>query len=234
MNINCSLSRIAATGFYALCTTSLSIAADQQPGQPIIVSDIGEIQPADATKFYKEPGYSPYAGKHFPERPLFGDEHVHTGWSVDAGMSGATLSPADAVRFARGEEVTATSGQPVRLSRPLDWVAVTDHSDGMGTIAGIREGNPDMMRDATLKRWHDMMLKGPEESAKATLELVAAQSNKRLPPAITDPKYAKSYCLHRVRVDLQCGWRRQPASQRHLSGRQEDGGLSPADDDVPE
>jgi hypothetical protein len=108
-------------------------------------------------------------------------------------MSGATLSPADAVRFARGEEVVSTSGQPVRLSRPLDWVAVTDHSDGMGTVAGIREGNAEMMRDATLKRWHDMMHAGPEESAKATMELVAAQSNKRLPPAITDPKYAKSY-----------------------------------------
>ena len=176
-----------------VCTLSLSIALGQQAAQPAIPNDIGEIQPADATKFYKKPGYSPYAGKHFPARPLFGDEHVHTGWSVDAGMSGATLAPADAVRFARGEEVMATSGQPVRLSRPLDWVAVTDHSDGMGTVAGIREGNPEMMRDATLKRWHDMMLAGPEQSAKATMELVAAQSNKRLPPAITDPKYAKSY-----------------------------------------
>src|ERR1044072_3896970 len=187
MNINLSLRKIAAAGFFALSTTPLSIAADQQAGQPAIASDIGEIQPADATKFYKKPGYSPYAGKHFPERPLFGDEHVHTGWSVDAGMRGATLSPADAVRFARGEEVTSTSGQPIRLSRPLDWVAVTDHSDGMGTVAGIREGNPDMMRDATLKRWHDMMLGGHEQASKATLELVAAQSNKRLPPAITDP-----------------------------------------------
>jgi hypothetical protein len=193
MNINRSLRRFAAAVLSALCTAPLSIALGQQAAQPVIVSDIGDIQPADAAKFYKKPGYSPYAGKHFPERPLFGDEHVHTGWSVDAGMSGATLSPADAVRFARGEEVMATSGQPVRLSRPLDWVAVTDHSDGMGTVAGIRDGNAEMMRDATLKRWHDMMLTGPEESAKATMELVAAQSNKRLPPAITDPKYAKSY-----------------------------------------
>jgi Protein of unknown function (DUF3604) len=193
MNINRSLRRFAAAAICALCTAPLSIAWGQQAAQPVIVSDIGDIQPADAAKFYKKPGYSPYAGKHFPERPLFGDEHVHTGWSVDAGMSGATLSPADAVRFARGEEVMATSGQPVRLSRPLDWVAVTDHSDGMGTVAGIRDGNAEMMRDATLKRWHDMMLTGPEESAKATMELVAAQSSKRLPPAITDPKYAKSY-----------------------------------------
>ena len=164
----------------------------QQVSQPTS-SDIGDIQPADPNKFYKKPGYSPYAGKHYPERPLFGDEHVHTAWSVDAGLSGATLDPVAAVRFARGEQVTSSSGQPVRLSRPLDWVAVTDHSDAMGTVAAIRAGNPEMMRDATLKRWHDMMNAGLEEGSKATFELVAAQSNKKLPPALTDPKWAKTF-----------------------------------------
>jgi hypothetical protein len=97
----------------------LSTAQGQQTGGPI-VSDIGELRPADPAKFYKKPGYSPYQGKHYPERPYFGDEHVHTGWSADAGMSGATLTPVDAVRFARGEEVVSSTGQPVRLARPLD------------------------------------------------------------------------------------------------------------------
>ena len=81
----------------------------------------------------------------------------------------------------------------MRLSRPLDWVVISDHSDGMGTIFGVREGNPEMMDDPTLKRWHDMMASGPEGAAKATMELIAAQSNKKLPPAITDPRFAKSY-----------------------------------------
>lgn len=93
----------------------------------------------DAAAQTKEPVYSPYAGKPYPVRPYFGDEHVHTAWSADAGMSGATLTPEDAVRFARGEEVTSTSGQPVKLARPLDWVAVTDHSDGMGVISEPRK-----------------------------------------------------------------------------------------------
>ncbi|HYJ42347.1 MAG TPA: DUF3604 domain-containing protein [Steroidobacteraceae bacterium] len=158
-----------------------------------IITDIADVQPADPKKFYKEPGYSPYAGKHYPSRPLFGDQHLHTGWSVDAGLGGATLTPEDAVRFARGEQVTSSSGQPVRLSRPLDWVAVTDHSDAMGTIAAIREGNPEMMKDPTLKRWHDMMAQGPEEGTKATMEVVAAQANKKMPPALVDPKWAKTY-----------------------------------------
>jgi len=81
----------------------------------------------------------------------------------------------------------------VRLSRPLDWIAVTDHSDAMGTIAAIREGNPEMMQDATLKRWHDMMAASLEEGSKATMEVVHAQANKQMPPALTDPKWAKTY-----------------------------------------
>jgi Protein of unknown function (DUF3604) len=178
---------------FALIVAAFGTVSIAQGQQAVPATDIGEISPADTTKFYKKPGYSPAAGKHYPERPYFGDQHLHTSWSVDAGMSGATLGPVEALRFARGEEVVSTSGQPVRLARPLDWVALTDHSDGMGTVSGIREGNAEMMRDPTLKRWHDMMAKGGDEGLKATMELVAAQSNKRLPPAITDPKFAKSY-----------------------------------------
>lgn len=155
-------------------------------------TDLGEIQPADPAKFYKKAGYSPYQGKSYPERPLWGDEHVHTGWSADAGMGGTTLSPEDAVRFARGEELVATTGQPVKLGRKLDWIAVTDHSDGMGVIFEIRSGNPELMRDATLKRWHDLMAQGAEGSMKATLELIGAQANKKLPAAVMDPKFAKT------------------------------------------
>ena len=87
-----------------------------------------------------------------------GDEHVHTGWSVDAGGCRRDARPEEATRFARGEEVTSTSGQPVEASRPLDWVAITDHSDGMGMISEIKDGNPEIMADPTLKRWHDMIL----------------------------------------------------------------------------
>jgi hypothetical protein len=141
------------------------------------------------SKFHKEPGYSVYAVRNYPTRPLWGETHLHSGWSADAGFSGATLSPEDAVRFARGDQVNANSGQPVQLSRPLDWVALTDHSDGMGVFAELRAGNPEMMKDPVVKRWHDMIAQGPAEGGKATMELIAAQSNKQLPPVIVDPKW---------------------------------------------
>jgi len=161
-------------------------------GTGTLSADAGEIQPADPATFHKEPGYSPYAGRRYPERPYFGDQHVHTAWSVDAGGTGTTLTPEEATRFARGEEVVSTSGQPVKLGQPLDWVAITDHSDGMGVISEIKSGNPEMMADPTIKRWHDMMAAGPVQAKAAVMELIAAQSNKKLPALIMDPKFARS------------------------------------------
>ena len=157
-----------------------------------MLADSGEIAPVDPSKFNKTPGYSPYAGRNYPERVYFGDEHVHTAWSVDAGGGGTTLGPEEAVRFARGEEVVSTSGQPVKLGKPLDWVAITDHSDAMGVITEIKSGNAEMMQDATIKKWHDMFARGGKDATAAVMELVAAQSTRNLPPLITDPKFAKA------------------------------------------
>ena len=162
--------------------------------------DLGDVQPADPSKFHKEPGYSPYAGRNYPDRPYFGDQHVHTGWSADAGGSGTTLGPEEATRFARGEQVISTSGQPVRLGTPLDWVVISDHSDGMGVIAEIKGGNAEMMTDSTIKRWHDMFAASPTEALKATMELINAQSNKKLPPLVMDPKFAKSVWLKNTAI----------------------------------
>ena len=154
--------------------------------------DAGQPDPSTIAKYAKKPGYSPYAGRNYPSHVYWGDQHVHTAWSADAGMSGATLTPRDALRFARGEEVMSNTGQPVRLSRPLDWIAVTDHSDGAGIITELKAGNPELMADPVLKKWHDMMEAGGDEAAKATMELINAQSNKALPAPVMDPKFAKS------------------------------------------
>ena len=80
--------------------------------------------------------YSPYAGRNFPTNVYWGDTHLHTGMSMDAGAFGARLSPEDAYRFARGEELVSSTGQRVKLSRPLDFLVVADHSDNMGFSQG--------------------------------------------------------------------------------------------------
>jgi hypothetical protein len=81
---------------------------------------------------YPGKAYSPYADRSFPDQVFWGDTHLHTGLSMDAGLFGARLGLDDAYRFARGEQVMASSGQPAKLGRPLDWLVIADHSDGMG------------------------------------------------------------------------------------------------------
>ena len=92
----------------------------------------GVFAGAQAETSFPKKAYSPYAGRNYPTRPLFVDTHLHTGSSFDAGVFGCGLDPADAYGFARGQEVTASSGQPAKLSRPLDFLVVADHSDNMG------------------------------------------------------------------------------------------------------
>jgi hypothetical protein len=122
-----SISRAALAGVCAVSVFATSVAAEDQ------TTDIGTLDSETADKaFPTKPPYSPYAGRNFPTRPYFGDTHTHTSYSMDAGAFGARLGPKDAYRFAKGEEVIASSGQRAKLSRPLDFMVVTDHSDGMG------------------------------------------------------------------------------------------------------
>ena len=79
---------------------------------------------ADDVPAKKMDNYSPYAGRNFPTNVFWGDTHLHTGMSMDAGAFGARLLPEDAHRFARGEELTSSTGLKVKLSRPLDFLVV--------------------------------------------------------------------------------------------------------------
>jgi hypothetical protein len=151
-----------------------ALAADQAS------SDIGTLDKGATQKLFpaKRP-YSPYAGRNFPIRPFFGDTHLHTSFSFDAGAFGARLGPRDAYRFAKGEQVTASSGQPAKLSRPLDFLVVADHSDNMGFFPDLLAGKPQIMADPSGRRWHDMILGG--QGADAAVELVVAFSQGKFP-----------------------------------------------------
>ena len=96
---------------------------------------------AAAAALASGPSYSPYAGRSFPERLLWGDTHLHTNMSADAGSFGnRDVGPQDAYRFARGETVTAHNGMPLRLARPLDFLVVADHSEYLGLFPHLRAG----------------------------------------------------------------------------------------------
>lgn len=121
---------------------------------------------------FAERPYSPYADRSFPENVYFGDTHVHTGLSGDAGGGGTRLMPRDAYRFARGEQVTSNTGQPVKLRTPFDFFMITDHSDAMGAITDILKGTPNVMADPDGKMFHEEFNAGGERALRAAQEIV--------------------------------------------------------------
>ena len=65
--------------------------------------------------------YSPFIVKDTAQQVYWGDTHLHTSYSADAGMIGNTLGPEQAYRFALGHEITTSSGQKARLIRPAGF-----------------------------------------------------------------------------------------------------------------
>ena len=93
--------------------------------QAIAQEDVPSTQPGGRS-------YSPYPEQTFPNQVFFGDTHLHTTYSADAGMVGNTLGPDEAFRFAKGETVTSSTGVEARLRRPLDFLVVADHAENLG------------------------------------------------------------------------------------------------------
>jgi len=145
---------------------------------------IAQIIPSkeSLSDLYPGKAYSPYAQRNFPDKVLWGDTHLHTGFSVDAGLFGCRLGLDEAYRFARGEQVMASSGQPVRLGRPLDWLVIADHSDAMGFFFDLAKGDPDILKFDQAKPWYEGLMAGGEASAAAALNLITTFSQGEIDP----------------------------------------------------
>ena len=165
--------RISITALGLLGTAAAALSACNQTG-----SMNGKVD-ADI----KETAYS--------ERVYWGDTHLHTSNSIDAFGFGVKLGPEDALRFARGEEVTATWGLKAKLERPLDFLVIADHSGGLGATQALYDAPRFLIQDPTLLRWYDMMHESPEGRVKATGELIDMAGANKLPAALRNPERAK-------------------------------------------
>ena len=166
-----------STSLSSLCAAAFLLVASPSLAQEMM-ADEGQLDSLypDGTP------YSPYADRDFPERPLWGDSHLHTALSMDAGGFGNRLGLDEAYRFARGEQVFGSSGQPVRLSRPLDWLAITDHSDGMGMIQDILSASPRVTNYEQGARWSKAMRAGGQEAVDGALDLIGTFSQGEVDP----------------------------------------------------
>jgi hypothetical protein len=156
---------------------------------PSLATGQGDAGGADKAKLERvypaKPSYSPYAGRTYPTMPLFGDTHLHTSYSMDAGAFGARLTPRDAYRFAQGEEIVSNTGQPVRLSRPLDFLVVADHSDGMGFFPQLMGGDAKLLATPQGRRWYDQIRGG--QGAEAAIDIITSFGRGQLPEGFPTP-----------------------------------------------
>ena len=162
---------LTMTSSFALASDSALTLGGETPDRDAIIK--GTIYPGKA--------YSPYAKRSFPSNVYWGETHVHTGLSLDAGLFGNILCHPDAYRFARGEEITASSGQQVKLGRPLDWLVIADHSDMMGIATDIQQGAPNIVAIPKGKEWHEGFKKGGAAAGEAAFDLIGHFSQMNLP-----------------------------------------------------
>ena len=133
---------------------------------------------ASLEKAFTEDRFSPYANRNFPSRALWGDTHLHTSISMDAGAIGNRLGPEEAYRFARGEEVTSSTGVKAKLSRALDFLVISDHSDNMGLFTLLYEADPVLVSKSKIAReLSDKIRRGGKSGMEAAMYIIDQFAN---------------------------------------------------------
>ncbi|MBW8639394.1 DUF3604 domain-containing protein [Hoeflea sp. WL0058] len=170
----------------AASVCALMTANPSAEAQDSVTTDGGTINASAVERFFNQPGYSPYAGRNYPQRPLWGEIHLHTSWSADAIAAGTRVGPDEALQYAKGREITSSTGQKVRLSRPYDFMMVADHSDSLGVMSNVLAGDPNLLADPTLKKWSNGMNAGGAAATTVVMEMITMQGEGTLPEAVTD------------------------------------------------
>ncbi len=179
---NVSAAVLGASLLGLICTPAPAQVQDTLPSK----DDVAERFTSDH--------FSPYAGRNFPTQLLWGDTHLHTDVSVDAGTM-TRLSQEDAFRFARGHEVTTTHGLQAKLARPLDWLVVSDHAEMYGLMPQLLGGDQEILATEQGRLWYDALTSGDNDVIFNTaMQIVASLSGDE--PPIDNPKATKKAWQH--------------------------------------
>ena len=85
----------------------------------------------------------------------------------------------------------ASSGQPAKLSRPLDFLVVADHSDNMGFFPDLRAGKPELLAHPSGRKWYDMIQSG--KGAEAALDIIGNVAQGTLPKELLYAPGSRAY-----------------------------------------
>ncbi|PWK21050.1 DUF3604 domain-containing protein [Xanthomarina spongicola] len=118
------------------------------------------------------------ASSEYPTKVFWGDTHLHTDLSLDAGAFGNRIGMDEAYKFARGEEVTSSTGLKAKLARPLDFLVIADHSDGMGVFPGIVNKEEWATKLKEYPRWRKFYDEG--KNSEMALDIISNFSQRTL------------------------------------------------------
>jgi hypothetical protein len=126
-----------------------------------------------------------------PERTAyFGETHIHTSWSFDAYVFGnMKTGPEDAYKFAMGQPIQHPAGYEIKITRPLDFMAVTDHSEYAGTVRLANDPNSDISKLPIAEK---LKVRSKEDVMKIYLWLLASGTENKPITELTTPAVAGS------------------------------------------
>ena len=127
--------------------------------------------------------------EEFPANVYFGNFHVHTSYSFDAVTNGATTTPADAYRWAKGEAIPAgVLGGELKIERPLDFYAVSDHAEYLGVFKKMFDPNNPLSKLPIAK---DITSKDTKVAFDAYARILDSMEPGMSDPTLSDPEVTK-------------------------------------------
>jgi len=130
----------------------------------------------------------------------FGEQHIHTSWSVDAWLFGNHLTgPDDALKFAQGATIKHPLGYDIKIEQPLDWMGVTDHSEYVGIT---KQANTPGSPVSKMPQAQPLILKNPNDPADVAKVFAYLVSLVSKPPikAFMTPQVAGTVWKENVKI----------------------------------
>jgi len=121
---------------------------------------------------------------------FYGETHLHTSWSFDAYIFGDTkATPADAYDYAKGKPLKHALGYEMKITTPLDWMGVTDHSEYVGIIQAANTPGSDLSKTELGKK---LVVKDKSDIQRIYLMLGQTMIDNKPIPELVAPALASS------------------------------------------